>query len=311
MVLNPLTPNTFGSLLIPGTGAVSSQYRIKFDLNVSRPSSTVYADGVSYSFGDDVNPNSDAAMNAENGTGSKLKVAFVTYTNGSALHGIYLMYNCTTNEQTPTTGSASGMLAYSSDVSWKGVNTAFQIDIDALGRVTVSMNGTPLAALTNIQLPASYLTELRQYWKHCFKARTGLETTSHIIDNFEVYADGVASGPSYNIASYSGTPKYYRAVVTCNNSGNSDNSASSYIGGPGAPATQDSTFAITTAGTTSLAIAYDAAVGVTGRVIKINTTNSFTAPVDGNYYTATGTVYSGSGEQTVFVGSHFWIYMLP
>ena len=52
-----------------------------------------------------------------------------------------------------------------------------------------------------------------------------------------------------------------------------------------------------------MAIAYDAAAGVTGRVIKINTVNSFTAPVDGNYYTATGTVYSGSGEQTVFVGS--------
>ncbi|MFY8131889.1 MAG: GEVED domain-containing protein, partial [Bacteroidia bacterium] len=121
MVLNPLTSNTFGSLLIPGTGAVSSQYRIKFDLNVSRPSSVIYADGVSYSFGDDVNPNNDANMNAENGTGSKLKLGFVTYTNGTSLNGIYLMYNCTTNEQTSTT---TGVLAYSSDVSWRGVNTS-------------------------------------------------------------------------------------------------------------------------------------------------------------------------------------------
>ena len=311
MVLNPLASSTFGSLLIPGTGAVSTTYRVKFDLNVSRPSSVIYADGVSYSFGDDVNPNNDAAMNAENGTGSKLKVAFVTYTNGTALHGIYLMYNCTVNEQTPSTPSASGMLAYSSDVSWKGVNTAFQIDIDNTGKVTVSMNGTPVTGLTNIQLPASYLTELRQYWRHCFKARTGLETTSHIIDNFEVYADGVASGPSYNIASYNGTSKYYRSVLTCTNSSQTDNSTSSLISGPGAPTQQDSLFVLTspeTVGSTTatttgtLGINWTNASAVTGRVIKINTTNSFTDPVDGQNYTGNLT-YSGTGEQIVFAGS--------
>ena len=297
LVLTPNTTNQFGTFLIPGTGAVSTQYQIDFDLNVSAAAG---ADGVSYSFGDDVNPNSDANMNAENGTGSKLKLGFVTYTNGTSLNGIYLMYNCTTNEQTSTT---PGVLAYSSDVSWRGTTSHFTIAIDATGKVTVSNNGTPMTNLTNVQLPASYLTELRQYWKHCFKARTGGITSIHAVDNFEVRADGIATGPSYNIASYSGTAKYYRAVLTCNSSGLTDNSTSAYIGGPGAPATQDSSFAITTAGTTSLAIAYDAAAGVTGRVIKINTVNSFTAPVDGNYYTATGTVYSGSGEQTVFVGS--------
>ena len=308
MVLNPLASNTFGSLLIPGTGAVSTQYRIKFDLNVNRPSSTIYADGVSYSFGDDVNPNNDATMNAENGTGSKLKLGFVTYTNGTSLNGIYLMYNCTTNEQTSAT---TGVLAYSSDVSWRGVNTSFQIDIDATGKVTVSMNGTPMTGLTNIQLPASYLTELRQYWRHCFKARTGAETTSHIIDNFEVYADGVASGPSYNIPSYNGTAQYYRSVLTCTNSSLSDNSTSSLISGPGAPTQQDSLFVLTspetlgstTASTTgTLSFNWTNASAVTGRVIKINTTNSFTDPVDGQNYTG-NLVYSGTGEQIVFAGS--------
>jgi len=311
MVLNPLASNTFGSLLIPGTGAVSSTYRVKFDLNVSRPGSTIYADGVSYSFGDDVNPNNDANMNAENGTGTKLKIGFVTYTNGTSLNGIYLMYNCTINEQTPTTPAASGMLAYSSDVSWRGVNTAFQIDIDSTGKVTVSMNGTPVTGLTNIQLPASYLTELRQYWRHCFKARTGAETTSHIIDNFEVYADGVASGPSYNIPSYNGTAMYYRSVLTCTNSSQTDNSTSSLISGPGAPTQQDSLFVLTspesvgstTATTTgSLGINWTNASAVTGRIIKINTTNSFTDPVDGQNYSG-NLAYSGTGEQIVFAGS--------
>jgi hypothetical protein len=173
-----------GALLLGSTGVNSNAYNINFDFQVGPSDASGGADGFSYSFGDDVDA---AAVSpaAENGSGSKLKVGFVSYTNGGSTNGIYLMYNCTTDEQTPTT---PGVVAYSNDISWKNTATpvAFQMTIDNTGQVNLSLNGNPI--FTNVQLPANYLLENKATWLQLFKARTGALFSRHAIDNVNVEA---------------------------------------------------------------------------------------------------------------------------
>ena len=180
-----------GALLLGSTGVNSNAYNIDFDFRVWPSDGLGYngADGFSYSFGDDVNATATIPA-AENGSGSKLKVGFVSYTNGGSTAGIYLMYNCTTDEQTPTT---PGVLAYSSNISWKNTNSfnTCNIVINASGQVTLSINGT--AIFSNVQLPANYLLQNKSTWLQLFKARTGAGFSRHMIDNVHVEAQPVQS----------------------------------------------------------------------------------------------------------------------
>ena len=192
--LTQASTGQYGALQLGSTGVNTNAYEIDFDLRVDLSDGTGGADGLSYSFGDNVVSTDEASMNAENGTGNKLKVAFVTYTNGSSPAGIYLMYNCTTNEQTPTT---SGVLAYSNSTSWKNTSSDVHVDIsiDALGQVTLLLDGTaPTASngtFTNAQLPIAYLAANKSTWQHVFKARTGAAFSRCSIDNMIVVSQPV------------------------------------------------------------------------------------------------------------------------
>ncbi len=174
----------YGAILLGSTGVNTNAYNINFDFQVDQSSGDGGADGMSYSFGDDVVATQELSMNAENGTGSKLKIAFVTYTNGTSPQGIYLMYNSTINEQ--STAIANGVLAYSSNVSWKNTSSMvnFSIQIDANGLVDVLLNGS--AIFNDVQLPVGYLAENKATWKHVFKARTGGSFSRCAIDNMVV-----------------------------------------------------------------------------------------------------------------------------
>ena len=175
-----------GALLLGSTGVNSNAYNIDFDFQVGPSDALGYngADGFSYSFGDDVNATATTPA-AENGSGTKLKVGFVSYTNGGSTAGIYLMYNCTTDEQTPAT---PGVIAYSNDMTWKNTVTpvAFQMTIDNIGQVNLSLNGNPI--FTNVPLPANYLLENKATWQQLFKARTGAGFSRHAVDNVHVEA---------------------------------------------------------------------------------------------------------------------------
>ncbi|MFM2206904.1 MAG: hypothetical protein RL213_879, partial [Bacteroidota bacterium] len=70
---------------------------------------------------------------------------------------------------------------------------------------------------------------------------------------------------------------------------------------PQTPTQQDSLIAFTNVLTTSMDVTWQNGNG-TNRIVKINTTGSFTDPVNGNAYTA-NSVYGGSGEQVVYDGS--------
>ena len=70
--------------------------------------------------------------------------------------------------------------------------------------------------------------------------------------------------------------------------------------GPTTPLAQDSLVSFLNVLTTSMDVIWTNG-DATSRIVKINTVNAFTDPIDGNDYTA-NSVYSGSGEQVVYNG---------
>lgn len=69
-----------------------------------------------------------------------------------------------------------------------------------------------------------------------------------------------------------------------------------------APTTQSTLSTFTAIGINGMTVNATAGNGV-GRVIKINTTNSFTNPTSSNALPTANTVYAGSGEQVIYAGS--------
>lgn len=189
------------------SGIASGYYKVQFDLNTTGPVGSL-ADGISYSFGDDLDTVA-TTPSFENGTGTKFKLAFDAFSNaGGNVPGVYLMYNCNVSNQAPTT---TGVLAYSSNVSWIGSNRTVTVIIDAEGKVSVQLGD--LALFTNVQLPASYLTSNRATWYHVFKARTGAVFGRQSIDNLSIQYQGFEysitgpTGPWQSNQLFSGLPQ--------------------------------------------------------------------------------------------------------
>lgn len=205
-----LTPNALsqqGGILV-AAGVNAQKYKVDFDFATNAAG----ADGMSYSFGNDVNPASTSPA-AELGSGSKLKVSFDGYgaTNPNAA-GIYLVYNNTSASYDAT---SPGVLGYVNNVSWinSGTNHA-TIETNELGQVTVTLNGTPL--FTNVQLPASYLTANKATWAHAIAARTGGVSMQHTIDNLVIQTAGFSAGSTTFQNTISATTTYYVSELGTN-----------------------------------------------------------------------------------------------
>lgn len=80
-----------------------------------------------------------------------------------------------------------------------------------------------------------------------------------------------------------------------------DLSFSANVTVPTAPLVQDNSITFPVVGTNSLEVSWTPGDGA-GRIVVINTSNSFTAPLDGTD-PAANSVYAGSGEQVVYNGS--------
>ncbi len=156
-----ITPNAasqVGGFTIPGTGIDVDAHEFSFKLLTT----TGGADGMSFNFGDDVPATSGTA---EAGAGTKLSVTFNTY----GTPGITVKYN----------GASLGF--FNTDLTWRGTNAQMLISINNAGQITVSVNGTPV--LSNIQLPAAYLSANKSAWTFNYLARTGAVTSFHTIDD--------------------------------------------------------------------------------------------------------------------------------
>ncbi len=139
-----------------------------------------------------------------------------------------------------------------------------------------------------------------------YTANASFGTGSTIATNEFVVYNG--NGSSVNVTGLSPSTTYHVAVFEYNNTGVCYLTSSSLTGSQltntpacvTAPSTQAS-FGTITPTSNSASIAFAAGTGGTGRVVKINTTNSFTVPADGSNPSA-NTVYS-AGEQVIYNGT--------
>lgn len=202
LILTPNTGSMNGAIQIFNPNGVNpNTLQIDFDLTVGGgPTNTNGADGMSWSFGSDVVP-IPTATNAENGSGTGLKIGFDAYgTSGGGVAGIYLMYNCNVMDQTSTT---PGVLQYVNNLSWKGSTNHITITITEQGKLTMKIGNTTI--FNNVQLPAAYLNANKSTWKHVFVARTGGVSEAHEMDNLKIQY--TAAGVQYGItAGGAGTP---------------------------------------------------------------------------------------------------------
>jgi hypothetical protein len=203
LVLHPNVLSQSGGLFVNAAGTNTDKHEISFKYTSQGGGVTNTADGMAFSFGDDVNALA-ATPNAENGTGTKLKIAFDTYTNGANTQGIYLMYNCNVANQTPTT---PGVLAYSAASAWVGATSDVVVSINNAGVLNMTLNGAPL--FTNIQLPAAYLAANTANWAYVWRSRSGGIASGTIIDDVVIKRGSIAAGPTTVASVVSSTTTFY------------------------------------------------------------------------------------------------------
>lgn len=177
--------NQLGGITV-AAGVNANSYIVDFDLITSTG-----ADGVSYSFGDDVNA-AATTPSQEMGSGSKLKISFDAFgaTQPNA-QGIYLLYNNTAGSFNNT---SPGVLAYSNNTSWVNDTNHVTISIDNVGRLSMAVGATVI--FNAVQLPPAYLAANKATWAHVISGRTGLTSMLATIDNLIIqYANNT---PGYN-----------------------------------------------------------------------------------------------------------------
>lgn len=165
---------------------------VSFNLTVDQPIN-VGADGMSYSFGNDV---ATATSNAlQNGRGTKLRLSFDAIDNSAEngnIAGIYLVYGWTNaNAYGP---NSSQVLAFNNNTSLFMNKTDIPVElmINSAGKASVVVDG--VVVFDNISLPASYQSEDVTAWKHNFSAFTGGYAFRHAISNFEISTGSILYG---------------------------------------------------------------------------------------------------------------------
>ena len=210
LVLQPTSTSNGGNIVIDASGTNATMFNADFDVTVSATGSST-ADGFSYCFGDDVvGLSGSTTPTAEKGSGSKLRLMFMTYNNsGNNAKGVYLVYNTIATDFTAT---ANGVLAYSNNNSWipttsGSVTTHISLSINPAGEATVMLGATPL--FSNIQLPAAYLAENKATWKHAISSRSGGVSGGFAIDNLVLQQNEAMPGYTTYQQAVSTTTTFY------------------------------------------------------------------------------------------------------
>jgi hypothetical protein len=190
LVLTPSATGNTGSAIIPNTGVslgTNNSFSMKFKLTADLPINTYGtggADGLAYSFGDDV-----VNSGNQNGSGSKFRLIFDACDNASInLAGIYLVYGNTDGVSgTSVTPTATSTVAYSNNLAgWKlKTDVLVEFKIDNAGKASLSLDGVSI--FSNIQMPAAYMTANTSTWKHAFSATTGGDALRQAITDLSIF----------------------------------------------------------------------------------------------------------------------------
>ena len=217
LTLNPNATSTGGNLVVNASGQNATMFHTGFDMTLTSGGSTM-ADGLSYSFADDaVGLTNNTEPTAEKGSGSKLRLLFMTYNgSGNNAKGVYLVYGATAADFNQTVGN-NGLLAYTSNTSWiptftTPVTTSVSLSIDEDGKATVTLNGTPI--FTNVELPAGFMAADKASWKHAFSSRAGGVSGGFALDNIVLEQNGIVPGYTTYQEAVSSTSTFYVAELS-------------------------------------------------------------------------------------------------
>ncbi|HRO42325.1 MAG TPA: hypothetical protein PL009_05790, partial [Flavipsychrobacter sp.] len=217
LTLNPALTNQQGGLTVNASGVNSTMFQTTFDLSLTS-TGTQIADGFSYSFADDALATT-TTPSAEHGSGSKLRIGFLTYNAASAADGmgVYLMYGVTAT--TGYTSTTPGVLAYSTDVSWMPttattLTSPVSVAINATGQLTLMVGTTTI--FNNIQLPAAYLNANKSTWKHVFASRSGGTAGGFAMDNLLIQANAIVPGDTTYRSSVNTTTTFHVSEIGVN-----------------------------------------------------------------------------------------------
>lgn len=203
LVLHPNALSQSGGITVAASGINTNNHEISFSYTNQGGGVANTADGMAFSFGDDVNALA-VTPSAENGTGTKLKIAFDTYTNGTNTQGIYLMYNCNIVNQSPTD---AGVLAYVPNTAWIGATSAIVVTINPAGVLNMTMNGTPI--FTNVQLPAAFVSANKANWAYVWRSRSGGIASGTILDDIVIKRAPMIAGLTTFGSIVSSTSTFY------------------------------------------------------------------------------------------------------
>jgi len=206
--------NQLGGIAVNPIGVNIQELKVSFN---AFQTSTIGADGFSYSFGDDVSATS-TAVSAETGSGTKLSISFDSYgaANANGASGIRVIYGSAIANNPSINPGTNGVLAYVRDTSWIGSSNNFEVYINSLGQLTLRKNGA--IVFNNIQLPAAYVSANKASWKHVFKARTGAIFNGHNLDDLIIQyrnLNYLSSGSTYPTP-VSATTTFYVAELGSN-----------------------------------------------------------------------------------------------
>jgi hypothetical protein len=200
LFLTQLNGSYYGGFVVQKTpGTNINPFTVTFDYKIYGGSG---ADGFSLSYASNV---ANSAGNGESGEGSGIIVQFDTYDN----EGV-------------ATGSRVRVLYNSVALFNSAINVPFNLrtttpnnvvlTVDSSGKLSLSIAGTTV--VSNLILPAGYLSADKSNWKFKFGARTGGSTDIHSIDNLTInYLDVTSTNPT--LTTTQTVPTYYRALVTC------------------------------------------------------------------------------------------------
>jgi hypothetical protein len=206
--LTPAANNKSGAFTVlgnTGSGINAQAYRTQFNLIVGNASG---ADGVSYSFTD--NPEGAPTLNGEVGAGTRLSISFDLYSSAGSPRGIRVLYGPNKANDPSSSVGTDGVLAYSSNMTWAGADKPIVVQIDVLGRLTLSVDSVVI--FNQLQLPADYLTADRSSWQHVFKARTGASNSQQGLDELVIQQSGPGAA-QYTVTATNATGSGTAAVT--------------------------------------------------------------------------------------------------
>lgn len=200
LVLTKLNGGYIGGFVIQSTpGSNINAFTTTFDYKIYGGTG---ADGLSLSYASNIANN---AGGGESGEGSGIVLQLDTYDNEGIATGsrVRILYN-----GIPIFNSAINVPFNLRTATARNVT----LTVDNNGNLFLSIGGTTV--VSNLILPANYLSSDKSNWKFKFSARTGGSTDNHIIDNLTIkYLDVASTNPTLTISQT--VPTYYRALVTC------------------------------------------------------------------------------------------------